>query len=445
MSHRFLLLHAGVVALLCVTSNAYNMLDAMAAARGEMPHPSMSWRTKQKKKKYIRSPTGVAFQALQEMDLSQTQLGQLHDHLDEDGDGSISKDELVHAIFSVHQEQKWLKPQGSWVDYVTQLDRDSGSAPLSDEHRLHIVSADTRYRKAPRRPPQKWPVHMKTAVLNHHFTRRRSNIDFTAFIPTACSGRYCAAWKRNAEWARIKLIEYLLDSRERRLAAAGAARGGGGLPQSDWVLYLDSDAYVHLPPNARLLEVLAALPIRQRVAGQLPHSKLSAPVGRLWAVRSELAVVAAREYDVGGPNVTRYSSVRICGDCQFNTGVMLFNLAHPSLRPLLRAWWAAAAEGVCGRQCLTRGLLDQTCFDRLVQLNASSSRRWAAVVGEMDYLSMNTPGGLLVRHAWRGRGADAGKESAEQAQVIDDAVKSLGLQPALPQLYGELHEGMREF
>ena len=206
---------------------------------------------------------------------------------------------------------------------------------------------------------------------------------FSTHIPSTPSTQsklllrtHAALWLSSS---RIKLIEHLLDSRERRLAAAGAARGGGGLPQSDWVLYLDSDAYVHLPPNARLLEVLAALPIRQRVAGQLPHSKLSAPVGRLWAVRSELAVVAAREYDVSGPNVTRYSSVRICGDCQFNTGVMLFNLAHPSLRPLLRAWWAAAAEGVCGRQCLTRGLLDQTCFDRLVQLNASSSRRWAAV------------------------------------------------------------------
>jgi hypothetical protein len=280
------------------------------------------------------------------------------------------------------------------------------------------------------------------------------------------------------EWARIKLVMRLLAERKEKLkengerepqgeridvavtggaaeeesAAGGAGAGtkdpkdpkdprapasssstrtdaGGTTYGRDWVLYLDSDAHLRLPRSADLVEVLAGLPVRQGfrggAAGRASSRAQTRPVGRMWDVLAggRLAVVVAREYSIEGV-------VEICDSCQYNTGVMLFNLAHPLLLPLLQAWWDSASggkDGVCDPRFLRRRLYDQACFDRLVQLNDSSGGRWGGIVGEMDYLTMNTPAGRVVRHSWQPRDQSGGEDSFRRAVARHRAAADLAL------------------
>jgi hypothetical protein len=226
-------------------------------------------------------------------------------------------------------------------------------------------------------------------------------------------------------------------------AAAGAgdgassARTGAGSSKygRDWVLYLDSDAHLRLPRSADLVEVLAGLPVRQGfrggAAGRASSRSQTRPVGRMYDVLAggRLAVVVAREYSVKGV-------IQICDNCQYNTGVMMFNLAHPLLLPLLQAWWDSASGGkggVCDPRFLRRRLYDQACFDRLVQLNDSSGGRWGGIVGEMDYLTMNTPAGRIVRHSWQptkdqfGGGGQFRRAVARHQAAADLALAAAGL------------------
>eukprot|EP00747_Dinoflagellata_sp_TGD_P137163 gnl/TRDRNA2_/TRDRNA2_175640_c0_seq3.p1 gnl/TRDRNA2_/TRDRNA2_175640_c0~~gnl/TRDRNA2_/TRDRNA2_175640_c0_seq3.p1 ORF type:complete len:373 (+),score=31.25 gnl/TRDRNA2_/TRDRNA2_175640_c0_seq3:100-1218(+) len=263
--------------------------------------------------------------------------------------------------------------------------------------------------------PTTWPHHIKTAILNlaYETSQNTTGVIYTPFLPPG-DGKSVVAHNvfgvkttrlahegRTLTWWKLKLISKLLAD---HVAKPEGSRGG-----CQWLLWIDADAFV-AEPDADIMRVLANLPV-----SRLRFNASGVQVDNHVAMEN-LALVAAREnmrfaieFNAGEflPNIHE--------DGHLNAGILLLNLEHPKLQSLIDAWWYSPLSGVCEPRFMTDGLQDQVCFNNLIRFNETTRATYSELVGEVDFVSLNSPVGRIIRHVW------GEKYRAPQLQTLTDA------------------------
>lgn len=261
------------------------------------------------------------------------------------------------------------------LSQVTLADRHFGTGfprahvARAPECRLHIVTSHFAFSSLSAHShaePLLLPWYIKAALINLEIVRATSDMRFTAYLsPTNLNGRFVS-------WHKIKLIQHL--QREYVRAPSQSCR---------MVAWIDPDAFLN-QPDVNYTRALLEIPIWiRRSPGQ--HGRAGTP--------PDVAMVAAVEHSV--PEM-----LTICETCHFNGGVLLFNMKHPQLHEFLDAWWQSPYSGVCEERFARERLVEQECLSHLVVYNRTTRARFGPVIGEADFVTINTPAGRLVRHAW---------------------------------------------
>ena len=138
--------------------------------------------------------------------------------------------------------------------------------------------------------------------------------------------------------------------------------------RSDWILWLDADAYLTRPPT----QLLSNLP-----ENKLPHKFASCNTG---------TVYLAHEMPI--PVLPHPTS-------NFNLGVILLNTTNAiSATRMLRFLWDAKD---CSSNFLLNRNWEQSCLDDKLRTGKYSSLQMCA----LNFTFMNTPHGTFVRHIWQ--------------------------------------------
>merc|ERR1719198_351472 len=249
--------------------------------------------------------------------------------------------------------------------------------------------------------PISWPYYIKSALINLDYANRQDDrVQFTSFsTPGKGMPEKVEHGGRGYTWYKLPLLRHII---------AANATSEGQNPKCDWALWLDSDSFISAP-DLDVLGTISQLPMVHQLFRN-DNTRISEPVRM-----QDVAVVVAREYAV-------HNVITPCEECQFNAGVMLFNLRHSELDDLLKDWWNSPLTGLCDVSMMTEQLLDQTCFDALVRLNTTTRQRYSPLVAEIDYLAINTPVGRIVRHDWEGKNFPP-----EEQFRYNDQIAAIGL------------------
>ena len=239
------------------------------------------------------------------------------------------------------------------------------------------------------------PWWAKSALVNYEVVRASKNMKITLYTSPHPDENGVASSEEGGRllaWYKISLVQQLLAQRKAAKASARRQIGVNETVASDntcpYVLWLDPDAFFVQPDVDYVKALIEHLPVWVRT--EAPPSK----AGHAARVK-DVAMVGAVEANTTGVMFA-------CDGCMYNGGVLLFNLDHPKLGSFLDAWWNSPLTGVCDASMFDHRLAEQDCLNRLVAFNETSRQTYAAMVAEADLLTLNTPFGRLVRHAWGG-------------------------------------------
>jgi hypothetical protein len=217
-------------------------------------------------------------------------------------------------------------------------------------------------------------------------------VDDDGLVPGKLGGRLLS-------WYKISIVQKLLHDWK--------SMAPGSKP-CKYIAWIEDDAFLS-QPDVDYAASFASLPLWVRPQYEPPSMSTPAepsPTGASSAdattVRAtsltEVAMAAAVERVV--PGILEANEGRCASNCRFNVGVLLFNAEHPKLPELLEDWWRAPLTGVCIPDMATVRLAEQSCLNWLVEWNGPTRTQYRHVVGEADFLTINTPAGRMVRHSW---------------------------------------------
>merc|ERR1719198_81408 len=175
--------------------------------------------------------------------------------------------------------------------------------------------------------PISWPYYIKSALINlDHAKRQDGRVQFTSHsTPGTSMPEQTEHRGRGYAWWKLPLVRHSIPV---NLTSEGQS------PNCDWALWLDSDSFIG-EPDLDVLDQISHLPMVHQL---FPSDSKSLGTSEL-ARMQDVAVVVAKEYAVD-------HVIAPCSKCQFNTGVMLFNLRHSKLDDLLKEWWNSPLTGV---------------------------------------------------------------------------------------------------
>eukprot|EP00747_Dinoflagellata_sp_TGD_P137162 gnl/TRDRNA2_/TRDRNA2_175640_c0_seq2.p1 gnl/TRDRNA2_/TRDRNA2_175640_c0~~gnl/TRDRNA2_/TRDRNA2_175640_c0_seq2.p1 ORF type:complete len:373 (+),score=48.20 gnl/TRDRNA2_/TRDRNA2_175640_c0_seq2:73-1191(+) len=261
-------------------------------------------------------------------------------------------------------------------------------------------------------PPTTWPHHIKAALMNLYYEQSQNTeqVKYTPFLaPGDGKDGVLTHEGRGFTWWKLKLITKLLAD---YVAKPEGSRGG-----CQWLLWIDADAFV-AEPDADVMRVLANLPakrIRFNANGMQPDDGIVDE-----ATIKDFALVAAREYGI------EEFLPRVVNHGQLNGGILLLNFQHPKLKNLIDAWWESPISGVCERTLMTQGLQDQPCFNNLIRFNETTRAIYSELVGEVDFVSLNSPLGRMIRHTWEEKKSPPVDQTLTNTQMAADGLLETG-------------------
>ena len=235
--------------------------------------------------------------------------------------------------------------------------------------------------------PLNLPITVQAALINQQVVRHASDVRLTLVASPDADENGVALGGRLLAWYKIQIVQEAL----RRPDLQGCK----------YIAWIDPDAFLS-EPDVDYAAAIDALPLFLRSdrvpSGPFASLALSAQAqdestGAMTSL-PQLAMAASVEATI--PGILE----DMCPDCHFNGGVLLFNAEHPKLPELLEDWWRAPLTGVCIPDMATVRLAEQSCLNWLVEWNGPTRTQYRHVVGEADFLTINTPAGRMVRHSW---------------------------------------------
>ena len=261
------------------------------------------------------------------------------------------------------------------------------------------------------RAPKIWNYYMKAAAINLAHVRGDADSELWLFPPPPTGRRAGRAYA----WWKIALLRHAL------------ARHAAQIPRPScaYAVWLDADAFLRVSPRALLRTMLVQNFTARRYAAS-GHYRVEP------AELPTLAMVLARPHRLcPHTNGVCYLN-RVATFCGLNTGVIFANLNHPRLGDLLNEWWNSSHSGRCHSHFLRNRLWEQHCLHTMLyggggQQRPPLSATHAHLVGQADFLAINSPVGTLVRHAWNKESNRRTKGEENMTSTYVEEMAILGL------------------
>ena len=232
-------------------------------------------------------------------------------------------------------------------------------------------------------PWEEWPQWVYTVLTNYAYSKKFGN-KFSLWVPPPTEA--CGYWNRG--WGNVLAGQYLTE----RISE-------GSYRSSDWLMYLDSDAFFN-EPDVNLTQFLSTANLKRSfqsyVAGGVLPFGVARPLMNFSYIDSlaDTSLIAACEHPV--ENV--WELIDRLG--YLNSGVFLLNMLNENTAELISEWSRSVATGSCDKKYRTQRIAEQSCLNSLCFSNPQTSKRFKHLIGIAEFSVLNSPAGRFVRHPW---------------------------------------------
>eukprot|EP01060_Flectonema_neradi_P000921 TRINITY_DN10540_c0_g1_i1.p1 TRINITY_DN10540_c0_g1~~TRINITY_DN10540_c0_g1_i1.p1 ORF type:complete len:504 (+),score=75.97 TRINITY_DN10540_c0_g1_i1:59-1513(+) len=232
-------------------------------------------------------------------------------------------------------------------------------------------------------PWEEWPPWVFTVLTNFAYSKK-FGYQFSLWVPPPTS--VCGYWTRG--WGNVLVGQYLSER-----STEGSYR------KSDWLMYLDSDAFFN-EPDISLKQFLSTTSFKRSIqsheeGGRLPFG-VSRPLLDFDYITSleDTSLIASSEH----PIESVWELVDEWG--YLNSGVFLLNMNNENTPTLVSEWSQSVATGTCHKRFRTTRIAEQSCLDSLMFRNETTSTKFKPLLGIAEFALLNSPAGKFVRHPW---------------------------------------------